>query len=171
MTAENDAVEICRSVMAAVPAGVAVMTLRDPEGVRRGMTISSLTVVSYEPPSVLMCIGGAASSRPALVPGQTFCANVLGPDQTALSVGFAWAEADPFAVFESSPSADGTPVLAGTTAHLLCTVEKVVEHHGTYVVMAGVDGGSLDGDEALVYWKKSYFGEMTPVAPDVRGRW
>lgn len=171
MTGQDNAVDICRDVMAAVPAGVAVMTLRDPEGVHRGMTISSLTLVSYEPPAVLMCIGGAASSRPALVPGQTFCANVLAADQTSQSVGFAWAEADPFSVFEWSPAADGTPVLAGTTAHLLCTVEKVVEHNGTYVVMAGVDGGSLDGGDALVYWNQKYFGELTPVAPDIKGRW
>ncbi len=171
MTAEIDAIEICRSVMAAVPAGVAVMAPEDPEGVRRGMTISSLAVVSYEPPSVLMCIGGAASWRPSLVPGRRFCANVLAPDQTAQSVGFAWSEADPFAGLEWSPAADGTPVLAGTAAHLLCTVEEAVEQHGTRVVMAGVDGGSLDREDALVYWKHAYFGEMTPVAPDFKGRW
>ena len=39
--------------------------------------ISSLTPVSADPPSVLMCIGGGASSRPAMVEGQTFCANTI----------------------------------------------------------------------------------------------
>jgi hypothetical protein len=58
--------------------------------------------------------------------------------------------ADKDAVEIWSPAPDGTPVLAGTAAHLLCTVERVAQHHGTYVLMAGVDGGSLDRDEALV---------------------
>jgi flavin reductase (DIM6/NTAB) family NADH-FMN oxidoreductase RutF len=149
--------------MAAVAAGVAVMTLADADGEPRGMTISSLTPVSADPPSVLMCVGGAASSRPYLVKGQRFCANVLAADQVAQSMGFAFGEDDPFVTFGWTPAEDGTPVLDGTAAHLLCEVERVVDHHGTAVVLAAAIGGAVAKDEALVYWNTAYYGDLVPV--------
>jgi len=157
------AVEACREVMAAVAAGVAVMTLVDAVGKPHGMTISSLTPVSADPPSVLICVGGAASSRPFLVEGQRFCANVLAADQMAQSMGFAFGEDDPFTTFGWTPAEDGSPVLEGTAGHLVCEVERVVEHHGTAVVLAAVIDGAVTKDEALVYWKTDYYGGLVPV--------
>lgn len=164
-------VDLAREITGRVAAGIAVMTLVDDQGVRRGMTISSLTPVSADPPSVLMCIGGAASARPALIEGRAFCANVLAADQAKVSMGFAWGDADPFEVFSWRPAADGTPILDDTAAHLLCRVERVVEHHGTAVVLAAVEGGGVDRDEALVYWRKTYFGGLVPVEPEAGGVW
>lgn len=166
----DNAVEVCREVMAGVPAGIAVMTLVDADGVNHGMTISSLTSVSADPPSVLICVGGAASSRPFLVEGQRFCANVLAADQVALSMGFAFGEDDPFSTFRWTPSADGAPVLEGTAAHILCEVERVVDHHETAVVLAGVIDGSVTRDDALVYWKTAYYGELVPVESGTANR-
>ena len=154
-----------------VAAGVAVVTLIDPAGVRRGMTISSLTPVSSDPPSVLMCIGGGASSRSYFVAGQAFCANVLASDQVAQSMGFAFGSADPFEVFDWSEGPDGTPVLEGTAAHLFGIVESVVDHHGTGVVLAKVTGGAVSKDESLVYWRKRYFSGLLAVEPEEVGKW
>jgi len=168
---DDSAVEACREVMAAVAAGVAVMTLADADGELRGMTISSLTPVSADPPSVLICVGGAASSRPHLVKGQRFCANVLAADQVAQSMGFAFGEDDPFVTFGWTPAEDGTPVLDGTAAHLLCEVERVVDHHGTAVVLAAAIGGAVTKDEALVYWNTAYYGGLVAVEPGASGAW
>lgn len=164
-------VDVTGEVMSRVASGIAVMTLVDADGTRRGMTISSLTPVSSDPPSVLICVGGGASSRPALVEGRAFAANVLGADQVALSKGFAWGEADPFDVFDWEPAADGTPILSGTAAHLVCRVERVVEHNGTAVVLAAVESARVDRDSALVYWRKQYFGGLEPVDPATGGVW
>jgi len=156
-------IELCRRVMDGVPTGVAVMTLIDSDGAPHGMTISSLTTVSADPPSVLMCIGGAASSRPYLVEGQRFCANLLAADQTVQSADFAYGAEDPFEVHDWTSADDGTPILADTAAHLLCDVERVVDHHGIGVVLAAVVGGALDKDEALVYRNRTYYGRLVPV--------
>jgi flavin reductase (DIM6/NTAB) family NADH-FMN oxidoreductase RutF len=171
MASAETAVDVTAEVMGRVAAGVAVMTLVDDDGVRRGMTISSLTPVSSDPPSVLVCVGGGASSRPALVDGRAFCASVLAADQVPLSIGFAWGDDDPFTVFDWQAADDGTPVLLGTAAHLLCRVERIVEHHGTAVVLAAVEAGAVHKDEALVYWQKQYFGGLIPVEPTETGVW
>jgi flavin reductase (DIM6/NTAB) family NADH-FMN oxidoreductase RutF len=164
-------VEVNREVMARVAAAVEVVTLIDDEGALHGMTISSLAPVSAEPPSLLVCIGPEASTRPSLVPGQAFCINVLASDQVDQSVGFAYGTEDPFEVFEWSPGPDGTPILGGTTAHLMCEVERVVVHHETAVVMAKVIGGATHKDEALVYWMQSYYGDLVSTTPVVQGTW
>jgi flavin reductase (DIM6/NTAB) family NADH-FMN oxidoreductase RutF len=166
-----NAVDLCQQVMDGVPTGVAVMTLVDSDGVPHGMTISSLTTVSADPPSVLMCIGGAASSRPFLVEGQRFCANLLASDQALQSADFAYGDEDPFEVHQWTPADDGTPILADTAAHLLCDVERVVDHHGVGVVLAAVVGGALDKDETLAYRNKTYYGGLVPVDDAANGRW
>jgi flavin reductase (DIM6/NTAB) family NADH-FMN oxidoreductase RutF len=164
-------VDLSNEVMGRVATGVAVVTLLDPDGVLRGMTISSLTPVSSDPPSVLVCIGGKASSRPFFVEKQTFCASVLAGDQVPQSMGFAFGPEDPFEVFDWVPAADGTPVLSGSTGYLLCEIERVVEHHETAVVLAKVLGGAVHKDEALVYWRKRYFGGLVPAEPEAVGKW
>ena len=171
MSSEETLVDLNREVMSRVVSAVAVLTQIDDDGVLQGMTITSLSSVAAEPPSVLVCVSNTASSRASLVDGQGFCVNILASDQVAHSVGFAWGDEDPFEVFEWSPAADGTPVLAGTAAHLLCEVERVVEHHGTAVVLAKVTAGGVHKDEVLAYWRRRYYGDLVPADPETTGTW
>jgi len=164
-------VETARAVMSRVAASVEVVTMRDADGNPRGMTVSSLTQVSAESPALLVCIGPNASMRPFFVDGQAFCVNVLSSDQVDLSVGFAFGTEDPFEVFGWSPAHDGTPVLAGTAAHLMCEVDQVVVYNETAVVLASVTGGEVYKNETLVYWMQSYYGDLVPTAQEVQGDW
>lgn len=171
MSSEESLIDLNREVMSRVVSAVAVLTQIDGDGILQGMTITSLSSVSAEPPSVLMCVANTASSRPSLVEGQTFCVNILAADQVAQSVGFAWGDEDPFEVFEWSAEPDGTPVLAGTAAHLLCEVERVVEQHGTAVVFGRVTGAGVHKDEALSYWRRQYYGDLVPTDTEITGTW
>lgn len=159
----RDPAVVCAEVMATVASGVAVLTLVDGDGVMRGTTISSLTPVSADPPSVLVCLGSAASCRPAMGEGRAFCVNVLTEEQVAVSNGFAFGEDDPFTEFAWEQVDDGPPILDGVAAHLTCVVEQVVEHHGTAVVMARVVDGSLNAPGALVFWQEGYHGSLRPI--------
>jgi len=159
-------VELCSKVMDGMPNGIAVMTLVDPDGHPHGMTISSLAPLSVDPPTVMMRIGQASSSRPFLVPGRQVCANVLASDQSLQSMGFAYGSEDPFTVFAWEPTTDGTPVLSATAAHLLCQVERVIDHHDVSVVFAEVVGGSLDKDDTLAYRNRTYFKGLVPLDPN-----
>lgn len=152
----ESAVDACREVMSTVASGVAVLTFIDDLGAMRGMTISSLTPVSADPPSVLMCIGGKASCLPALQVGRVFAANVLRSGQAFVSSAFAFGTEDPFTLFPWTRTGDGPPVLDDAAAYLVGVVERIVEHHGTAVVLAGVRAGEVRKLDALVYWRKTY---------------
>ena len=158
----DNAVDACREVMSTVASGVAVLTFVDDEGAMRGMTISSLTPVSADPPSVLMCIGGRASCLPALGEGRVFAANVLGGGQASVSSAFAFGEEDPFTLFPWTHTGNGPPLLDEAPAYLVGVVERIVEHRGTAVVLARVLAGEVRSLDALVYWRKTY-SRLQPV--------
>lgn len=158
-----DIAQVCSGVMDRVPHGVAVFTLLDDAGMRRGMTVSSLTSASAEPPSVLVCIRTKASMHPFLTPGRAVGISILAPDQSAVSNGFAWGADDPFDVFAWHEEG-GVPVVDGTIAHLVGTIDRVVSNHDTSVVIVAVRSGAITGDAALVHWNRGYYGGLVPVA-------
>ena len=135
------------------------------------MTVSSLSSVSAEPPSVLFCIGPNASMKSTFVPGRDVCINILSGEQANHSVGFAYGEERPFDVFEWSPAENGAPLLAGCAAHLLGRVQRIEMQHGTSVVLTDVTGGAVDTDDALLYWHQAYFGGLVPVEGTEPGKW
>jgi flavin reductase (DIM6/NTAB) family NADH-FMN oxidoreductase RutF len=161
-------IDAFREVMATVTSGVAVLTLVDDAGTPLGMTISSLTPVSPEPPTVLMVIGGKASCLPALVPGRVFAANVLGSSHFALSAAFAFGEADPFRLTPWTRTGDGPPVLDEAPAYLIGRVDRLVPHAGSVVVLCDVLGGEVRRPDSLAYWRKAYH-RLTPVGE--AGKW
>jgi flavin reductase (DIM6/NTAB) family NADH-FMN oxidoreductase RutF len=158
-------VDLYDELMAVTPSGVQILTLRDESGSPRGMTVSSLTPVVADPPSVLVCIGGEASMRPTLIEGRPVALSFLAPHQTMHSMGFAFGDDDPFEVFAWSEGSNGAPVIDDVAAHLLGDVERVVEHHGTAVTFISLTGGDVcPGTGALVYWQGAYFEDLAPAA-------
>lgn len=156
------------AVLDRVAHGIAVLTLVDDAGERRGMTISSLTGASAEPPTVLMCIRQRASMRPWLTAGRAVAVSVLGSGQAEISAGFAYGVEDPFAVFPWHADAAGVPVVDGAAGYLRCTIDRVVDNHDTAVVIAAVEDAEVLADDGLVYWLKQYRSGLVPVE---RGRW
>lgn len=172
MTTEEEFSQSCVEVMSRIAASVAVLTLEGPDGVMRGMTITSLTSVASEPPAVLVCVSTAASSHPFMVPGQTFAANLLAADQTPYSIGFSWGKSEhPFDDFPWKRAAGETPVLTEAAAHMVCEVEQVSQYHGSAVVMAKVIDCCIHKDETLVYWRRAYHGDLVPVKEGTTGKW
>ncbi|HAX82624.1 MAG TPA: hypothetical protein DCY40_08670 [Actinobacteria bacterium] len=154
--------QVCSAVMEHVAHGVAVLTLIDDAGVRRGMTVGSLTAASAEPPTVLVCIRNRASMHPFLTPGRPVGLSILGPGQSAVSNGFAFGVEDPFAVFPCHAEA-GVPIVVGGTAYLTGRVDRALVNHDTTVVIVGVDHGAVLAEGALVHWMRDYYGGLVPV--------
>ncbi|MEZ5175049.1 MAG: flavin reductase family protein [Acidimicrobiia bacterium] len=158
-------------VLANVPTGVGVATLVDPDGILRGMTISSLTKVSDEPPGVLACIGGAASMRPFITVGQLIGITLLAAGQAAKSAGFAYASAEPFEDFAWSDVDYGIPILRQNAGSLLGRVDRVVEHCGTGVVLMNVVDAKPYERHPLIYWRKAYWDRLDHDSDQTSGRW
>ncbi len=148
-----------RSAMRSWVTGVTVVTARHGEAVH-GMTVSSFTSVSLEPPLVLVCIQQAARSHALIEQSQAFAVSILGEDQAEISNRFSNPQTETsyrFADLEILTLETGAPILASSQAWLDC---KVVHSHamGTHTVFIGevVAAGSRDIRKPLVYLNRTY---------------
>ncbi len=149
--------DVFRAAMAALASGVAVVTTRDEQHRPRGLTATSVTSYSADPPSVLICIDSKAHSYRAMTRCRHFGVNLLAADQEDMATLFASKEPDKFARAGWSNSPDDTPLLSGALAHLECRNAFVAEHGDHAVIIGSVIDGAASDRPPLVYWNRSFY--------------
>lgn len=105
------------------PGGVAVVTLRTPQG-PVGLTATSVISVSAAPPLLAFSLAATSSSRPALEAAEHVVVNFLAADQADVATQFARRGIDRFEGVQWCPLPTGEPVLHGTTAWVRGRVEQ-----------------------------------------------
>ncbi|HEY5879273.1 MAG TPA: flavin reductase family protein [Nakamurella sp.] len=121
-----------RHALQALGAGVVIVTAKGRDG-PAGVTVTSFTPLSLEPPLVSFALGRGSSTLPAFVSSGCFAAHVLGADQRRLAERFAVAPDDRFAPptdWHEGPR--GVPLIRGALAQLICTRHEVLpfgDHH------------------------------------------
>ncbi|WP_433825658.1 flavin reductase [Actinoplanes sp. CA-015351] len=113
-----------RSVLGQWPSGVCVVTTTGPNGLH-GMTASSFSSVSLDPPLVSVCLGNHLPSRTLLGEAGKFAISFLGKDQAHIGRRFAGQDreiTDRFAGLDWTMTPNGCPVLSDAVAWLDCTV-------------------------------------------------
>lgn len=137
--------------------GVTVVTTDGPAG-RFGVTVSAMTSVSADPPSVLVCVNTTSRAVDSIGANKRFCVNLLAHDQTELSDVFAGRlrRADRFAGFPWSTLGTGAPAFADALSCFDC---RLVERHvfGSHMVFMGLVVAVRSGvGVPLVYHDRAY---------------
>lgn len=115
--------EAFRAAMACHAAGVVVVTTRDATGCPWGLTVTSFSSVSLEPPLVVACVAHRAGGYRAFADCTRFAVSVLDEDQQEVAARFARSGAEKFPPHEQDDSAPGTPpVVPGALCQLDCRV-------------------------------------------------
>jgi flavin reductase (DIM6/NTAB) family NADH-FMN oxidoreductase RutF len=142
-----------REVFAQWAAHVALVAVRD-EGQVYGTTVTSLTPVAADPPTVLVSLGASAQVLPFLQPGRSWVVSLLAREQAPLAEAFA----DSFPVGPSPFPAQGDPVVPGSLGHLICRVTEVVATEaGSRLVLGRVVEAEVDPERApLLYRRRRY---------------
>lgn len=150
-----------RDVLGCFGSGITVITtMSGDEPV--GMTCQSFASVSLDPPLVTFIPARSSRAWPLIQRSGRFCVNVLAADQERISAQMASKGADKFAGVEWSPAtATGSPVIAGTLAHLDCTIHAVYEGGDHFVVVGRVEHLEQHGPDApvvepLLFYKGRY---------------
>jgi flavin reductase (DIM6/NTAB) family NADH-FMN oxidoreductase RutF len=97
---------------------------------RSGMTVSSFTSVSLEPPTVLVCLNKNTHTHALVAKSGVYAISLLAANQEALSNRFAGFEPDLEDRFDGVPIATaetGAPLLVGALAWLDCRVKQSVD--------------------------------------------
>jgi flavin reductase (DIM6/NTAB) family NADH-FMN oxidoreductase RutF len=127
---------------------------------RSGMTVSSFTSVSLEPPTVLVCLNKNTHTHALVAKSGVYAISLLAANQEALSNRFAGFEPDLEDRFDGVPIATaetGAPLLVGALAWLDCRVKQSVDT-STHTIYIGevVDVQVHSEDEPLIYHNRRY---------------
>ncbi|MCA9492116.1 MAG: flavin reductase family protein [Myxococcales bacterium] len=152
-------VDELRSVLSRWASGVAVVTTNDG-GLLYGLTVSSFTSVSLDPPLILVSLANANRLTSMIETSHGFAVSLLGADQEAASNYFARPGRLPTPDFteiagEWTPS--GLPVIAGSLGWLTCSLHAVLPQGDHTLVIGRVNGAGGDPDQQpLLYWSRAY---------------
>jgi len=144
-----------RHVVGHLASGVTVVTTRDGQQ-DFGMTASSVTSLSVDPPMMLACVNNLAPTAAAISSAGRYAVNVLGQGSEDLAYQFATPSADKFAGVEIERAVDGTPLIASALANFVCEVtEQVVG--GTHTIFLGhvVEAAAREG-APLTYFRGDF---------------
>lgn len=152
-----------RRAMRQLAGGISAITVGQGDE-RTGLTVTSVSSLSAEPPALIFCINQSSSSWPVLVRRRAFAVNVLSPAQVSVADRFSGRSgAKGLSRYEGAgwfELATGTPVLRDALAVLDCEVEELIERFGSAVVIGRVVAAAVRGEEAepeaLAYWRGSY---------------
>lgn len=165
-----------KDVMSLFPTGVTVVTTEAPTGQAYGVTVSSFTSVSLEPPLILVCLDNRLSGLDRFGESEIFVVNILSESQTEISNHFATPGTDRSETCGFyDPGPGGAPTLKESLAWMQC---RPVDFHlaGDHTVLLGeVQAVQADSDVAkkgpLLYYRGNYRKladriNLTSVAPE-----
>jgi flavin reductase (DIM6/NTAB) family NADH-FMN oxidoreductase RutF len=149
-----------RNAMRQLTGGVSVITAGKGRDIS-GMTVTSVSSLSVDPPSLIVSLNREASSWPLVKRYGLFGVNILTSDQIDIAERFTGKGglkgADRFTGARWTTRASGVPLLADALAAIDCEVEDVVERHSHAIVIGRVlDVAVSTRTAALAYWQGRY---------------
>jgi flavin reductase (DIM6/NTAB) family NADH-FMN oxidoreductase RutF len=126
-----------------------------------GLTATSVSFLSIEPPTLLISFDCATSLSPAATPQASFGVSVLAASHAEIADRFGrgapiGASSDDF---EGSwvAAASGVVLRSDAVAALECEAEEVIDRHGRAIVIGRIRNVfKAGGSGALVYWRGAY---------------
>ena len=149
-----------REAMRQLASGVCLLTSGSGDE-RSGLIATSVSSLSADPPTLLVCVDRASSSYGALQSYGEFAVSVLGADQREIADRFAAGSslrgADRFRDWRWRVLPGGACYLAGSVAVFDCEALERIERHAHAIVIGHVRRVLIgDGSGALVRWRGLY---------------
>ncbi|XP_033630808.1 uncharacterized protein LOC117292769 [Asterias rubens] len=164
---QEELINSFRNVMRTVPSPVVVVTAASYVDsqccLKRGVTCSSFTSVSKQPPIISLCITRPSRMHSLLKDTRHFAVNVLAQDQVHYGVHFskpAREDEDQFNAIPHKLGLSGVPIIEGAAAVLQCQAHAthlIGDHHVWYgeVIDAKLDPAT-EGQHPLLYFASSF---------------
>jgi len=139
--------------------GVTIASVMDSNGTPHGLTVSSFTSVSLEPPLVLICLGHQVTMIETFRSAAYFGINVLTEEQQHLSERFAQKGHDRFIGVAWHRGKSGVPLIENVLAAIECEVyNRFISGDHDILVGRMLHADIRDGRPLLYY--ASRYGRM-----------
>ena len=136
---------------------VSIMSNRDSNDNLNAITVSSVTSISMEPPSILICINKSSKIHDSIVLDSKFCINLLNKDQHELSNICSDDQKHDQRFEDKNWNLDNLPFLENAQANIFCKVDKLTSYH-THTIVIGLveDANFADKISTLTYVDGDY---------------
>lgn len=154
--------ESLKQTMRRWASGVTVVT-SNAGNERAGVTVSSFTSISVDPPLVLISLQSFTPVLKLIENAQAFAISILSAEQEALSTQFAgFAKlpdgADKFYQVDTQTAVTGAPILLGCTGWMDCKLASIYEAGLSRIVVGEVVAtGQGTETRPLVYLNRGYY--------------
>jgi flavin reductase (DIM6/NTAB) family NADH-FMN oxidoreductase RutF len=136
--------------------GVAIASVMDSQGTPHGLTVSSFTSVSLDPPLILICLGHKVTSIDVFRKASDFAINILAEDQREIAARFARKGQDRFDGLEWRLGESGAPLLAGVLAEIECALRRRVPAGDHDILIGEMWSMRVHRGEPLAYYAGRY---------------
>ncbi len=161
---EADMQEDFRQAMRRIASTVSIITA-EYEGIQLGMTATSVTCVSFEPVSMLVCVHQNSKFYEVMSNSESFCINILHHSQQSISNDFSNpGKGNNQFTHKDWVTKDGPPHLENAQANLFARLEKTVTF-GTHGIFMGIvtDLRYIDDIAPLLYANGAYAKTMPVI--------
>jgi flavin reductase (DIM6/NTAB) family NADH-FMN oxidoreductase RutF len=144
-----------RQAMGYFASGVTVVTTASA-GELYGMTVSSFSSLSLNPPLVLICIDKGVPSHDMIRDAGCFVVNILEKRQEHLSRRFATTANDKFKGVAWHSGQLGLPVLDNTLAAIECRLRDALDGGDHTIFIGEVVDSEIREGAPLLYYRRGY---------------
>ncbi|WP_239405642.1 flavin reductase family protein [Frankia sp. Cj3] len=156
-----------RDLMSAFPTGIAVVASLDTEKQPRGMTCSSITSATLDPPTLLVCLRIGSATLQAVTSHGSFTINLLHEGGQHAAEVFSGPDPDRFARVTWKQSWSGLPWLVEDAfAMAECQVSGILRVGDHAVVLGVVNMIYQTTGTPLLYGLRSFAAWPQPVTND-----
>ena len=136
---------------------VSIMSNIDSDNNLNAITVSSVTSISMNPPSILICINKSAKIHDSIILGSKFCINLLNKDQQELSDVCSDEDRHDQRFLDKNWNTNSIPFLSNAQANIFCKVDKLSSYH-THTVVIGLveDANFAETISTLTYVDGKY---------------
>jgi flavin reductase (DIM6/NTAB) family NADH-FMN oxidoreductase RutF len=136
---------------------VSIMSNKDDNGNLNAITVSSVTSISMDPPSLLICINKSSRIHNTLQVGSKFCINLLNKKQIELSNICSDEDSYEKRFRDEHWNIKEIPFLSNAQANIFCKVDKLTSYH-THTIIIGLveDANYAEEISTLTYVDGEY---------------
>jgi flavin reductase (DIM6/NTAB) family NADH-FMN oxidoreductase RutF len=135
--------------------GVTVISTKGADGRLYGLTVSSLTSLSLEPPLVQWSLKAVSYSFPIFAAAEMFAVNILASNQEQVSRDFC-RPIDRFATVDWEEGLNGLPLVRGAVAWLECAREEILVGGDHRIFVGRVMRIRHFERQPLLHWRGRY---------------
>lgn len=157
--------ETFKAVMGQWPSGVTVITTEDDDGFG-GMTASSFSSVSLDPPLVSICVARYLRMHDRIRDAERFAVNILSKDSQEHGMRFAGmlpGVEDRFAGIPTTSASTGCPILVGTLGWVDCRLWACYDGGDHSIFVGEVLAAGIDDTATPLLYHSRAWGQFADV--------